>query len=119
MNRNPLAPFFLIMAAGLILMLVLAVNGVNNAKEIAAEKKGGGAKQEAPAKPEDIYKQSCIGCHGDQYQGGVGPALKGVGDHLSKDEIKAVITNGRGAMPSGLVPADKADEMAEWLGTLK
>ncbi|MFC3882950.1 cytochrome c550 [Bacillus songklensis] len=119
MNRNPLAPFFLIMAVGLILMLVLAVNGVNNAKEIAAEKEGGGAKQEAAAKPEDVYKQTCIGCHGDQYQGGVGPSLKGVGDRLSKDQIKEVITKGRGAMPANLVPEDKADEMAEWLGTLK
>lgn len=120
MNRNPLSPFFLIMSIGLVLMLVLSINGMNNAKEIAAEKEGGGAEQEAAAAtPEELYKQSCIGCHGDQYQGGVGPALKGVGDKLSQDEIKEVITNGRGSMPAGLVPADKADEVAEWLGTLK
>jgi cytochrome c550 len=120
MNRNPLSPFFLIMSLGLVLMLVLSINGMNNAKEIAAEKEGGGAEQEAvAATPEELYQQSCIGCHGDQYQGGVGPALKGVGDRLAKDEIQDVLVNGRGSMPGGLVPADKADEVAEWLGTLK
>lgn len=46
-------------------------------------------------------------------------SLKGVGDRLSVDQIKEVITNGRGSMPGGLVPADQADAMAKWLSELK
>ena len=71
------------------------------------------------ANPEDIYKKSCVSCHGDQYQGGVGPALKGVGEKLSTDEIADIVVNGKNSMPPGLVPADKAGEMAEWLAGLK
>ena len=75
-------------------------------KDLAKEKEGGEKTEEtesASSSPEDIYKQNCISCHGDAYQGGVGPALKGVADRLSEDEVKEVIANGRGAMPSGLV----------------
>ncbi len=36
--------------------------------------------------PEAKYKESCIACHGGNYEGGAGPALKGT--DLSKDEIK-------------------------------
>ncbi|TYR82380.1 cytochrome c [Priestia megaterium] len=119
MNRNPLIPFLLIVVIGIGLMLTLSFNGLNNAEEIAAEKEGGGAEEQAAATPEDIYKQSCIGCHGDQYQGGVGPALKGVGDKLSEEEIADIVVNGKGSMPSGLVPAEKAAEMAKWVSEIK
>lgn len=123
MNRNPIIPFVLIMVLGIGLMFGLSYKGLGDAKEIAKEKANGGkAKTEEKASadnPEGIYKASCIGCHGDQYQGGVGPALKGVGKKLSKDEIKTIITKGKGAMPPGLVPEDKADAMAKWLGEIK
>jgi cytochrome c550 len=49
----------------------------------------------------------------------MGPALKGVGDRLSKDEIKETITNGRGNMPAGLVKPEEADAMADWLANIK
>jgi cytochrome c550 len=120
MNRNPLIPFALIMLFGLALVFGLSWKGLGDMKEVAKEKEGGAKTEEAAAaKPEDIYKQSCVGCHGANYEGGVGPALKGVGDRLSVDEIKNVLQNGRGNMPPGLVPADKAEEMAKWLSELK
>ncbi|MCM3002515.1 cytochrome c550 [Priestia koreensis] len=119
MKRNPLVPFFLIMIIGVGLMFLFSINGVDNAKQMASEKEGGGAKQETPSNPEDIYKSTCIGCHGDQYQGGTGPSLKGVGDRLSKAEIKEVITKGRGGMPANMVPANNADKMAEWVSKIK
>ena len=42
-----------------------------------------------------------------------------VGDHLSADEIRDVIENGRGAMPGQLV-TDEADleALVEWLASL-
>jgi cytochrome c550 len=122
MKRNPVMPFIIIMVFGIGLMFLLSFKGLGDAKDLAKEKEGGGKTEEtenASASPEDIYKQNCISCHGDAYQGGVGPALKGVGDRLSVDEVKNVITNGRGAMPSGLVEEQNIDAMAEYIHGLK
>lgn len=120
MNRNPIIPFVVIMVFGIGLMFLLSFKGLGDAEDLAAEKKGGGEKtEEAAANPEDIYKKSCIGCHGDQYQGGVGPKLKGVGDKLSQDEIKTIVTKGKNTMPPNLVPEDKAEDMAKWLAKIK
>jgi len=48
----------------------------------------------------------------------VGPSLKGTG--LSKDEVKDILTNGKGTgMPPGLVKAEQLDAMAEWVSKLK
>jgi cytochrome c550 len=121
MNRNPIIPFVLIMVFGIGLMFLLSFKGLVDAKEIAAEKEGGNGEktEEVATNPEDIYKKSCIGCHGNQYQGGVGPALKGVGDRLSQDEIKTIVTRGKGTMPKNLVPVEQAADMAKWLAELK
>lgn len=120
MNRNPLIPFFIIMVFGIGLTLALSLKGLGDADELAKEKKGGEkTEQTAAANPEEFYQQTCSGCHGANYEGGVGPALKGVGERLSLDQIKDVLQNGRGSMPAGLVPPDKADEMAKWLSELK
>jgi len=122
MKRNPVMPFIIIMVFGIGLMFLLSFKGLGDAKDLAKEKEGGGKTEEtesASASPEDIYKQNCISCHGDAYQGGVGPALKGVGDRLSVDEVKNVITNGRGAMPPGLVEEQNIDAMAEYIHGLK
>ncbi|SIQ26837.1 cytochrome c550 [Peribacillus simplex] len=122
MNRNAVMPFIIIMVFGIGLMFLLSFKGLGDAKDLAKEKEGGEKTEEtenASASPEDIYKQNCISCHGDAYQGGVGPALKGVGDRLSVDEVKEVITNGRGAMPPGLVEEQNIDAMAEYIHGLK
>jgi cytochrome c550 len=120
MNRNPLIPFFIIMVFGIGLTLALSLKGLGDADELAKEKKGGEkTEQTAAANPEEFYQQTCSGCHGANYEGGAGPALKGVGERLSLDQIKDVLQNGRGSMPAGLVPPDKADEMAKWLSELK
>jgi cytochrome c550 len=121
MNRNPIIPFVIIMVFGIGLMFLLSFKGLGDAKEIAAEKEGGSGEktEEVATNPEDIYKKSCIGCHGDKYQGGVGPGLKGIGGKLSNDEIKTIITKGKGSMPPNLVSAEQADDMAKWLAELK
>ncbi len=120
MNRNPIIPFVLIMVFGIGAMFLLSFKGLGDHEALTAEKKDGGEKtEEVASNPEDIYKASCVDCHGDSYQGGVGPALNGVGDRLSKDEIKTIITQGKNTMPSGLVAEDKADAMADWLAGLK
>ncbi|NMO97894.1 c-type cytochrome [Paenibacillus lemnae] len=53
------------------------------------------------AAAEATLKASCISCHGDQLQGGAGPALNQVGGHMDVDGIFSVITKGRsGGMPA-------------------
>lgn len=122
MNRNPVIPFVIIMVFGIVLMFGLSFKGLSDSKEAAKDK--GTTKTEttaAASNPEGIYKSTCIGCHGDQYQGVVGPSLKGVGSKLSKDQIKEIITTGKNnkSMPPNLVSADKADAMAEWVSKIK
>lgn len=123
MNRNPIVPFVLIMVFGIGLMFFLSFKGLGDNEEITKEAEGGHGEEKteevASSNPEDLYKQSCIGCHGDQYQGGVGPALTGVGERLTKDQIKDILVNGKGGMPGGMVAADQADAVADWLATLK
>jgi cytochrome c550 len=120
MNRNPVIPFVLIMVFGIGLMFFLSFKGLGDSKELAAEKEGGGEPtEEVAANPEDIYKANCLACHGDQYQGGMGPKLVGVGDKYSQEELADIVVNGIGNMPSGLVKPDQAAGMAEWLSNIK
>lgn len=122
MNRNPVIPFLIIMVFGIVLMFGLSFKGLGDQKN-AAKEKGGTTKAKtettASTNPEDIYKNTCITCHGEQYQGVVGPPLKGVGAKLSVDQIKQIITHGKGGMPPNLVPEDKADAMAKWVSQIK
>ncbi|KZR60458.1 cytochrome c550 [Pseudobacillus badius] len=122
MKRNPIIPFLLIAVFGLGLIFFLSLQGLDNSKEMAKEEKGGEQAEGETAgafEPEGFYKQTCAGCHGGNFEGGAGPALKGVGGKLSKDEIKEILTNGKGAMPPGLVPAENADAMADWVSKIK
>ncbi len=100
---------------------------------------GGGAKppaQQAAAivAPDDpaaqIYaKSTCLSCHGGDLKGMPSakiPALRGVGDLHSKDEILGIIHNGIGQMPGqydanigkGLTPAE-IEQLADWLSRQK
>lgn len=122
MKRNPVIPFILIMVFGLVLVFVMSFKGLGDMKEVASEKgegKGSEKTEVAASNPEDIYKQTCVACHGDQYQGVVGPTLKGVGSKYSKEQLVEIVTKGKGNMPAGLVSPDKAGAMADWLKTIK
>ncbi|WP_342509874.1 c-type cytochrome [Sporosarcina sp. FSL K6-2383] len=62
---------------------------------------------------------SCITCHGDAFQGGLGLPLIDTG--LSAEEITTIVHDGRGAMAAGLF--DGTDEelqvLAEYIAELK
>jgi len=68
---------------------------------------------------EEMYKQSCAACHGDDLQGAVGPALDEVGKVLNEEEILDVIENGKGSMPAGLLSGDEAVQISKWLAEQK
>jgi cytochrome c550 len=120
MKKNPVIPYILILVFGIVLVFILSFKGLGDMKEVAKDKGEGGKTTEvASSNPEDIYKSTCIGCHGNQYQGGMGPSLKGVGNQLTKDQIKEIITHGKGNMPPNLVKPEQADAMAEWVSKIK
>ncbi|CAM3927084.1 cytochrome c550 [Mesobacillus thioparans] len=114
MNRNPIIPFVLIMVMGIGLMFLLSFKGLGDSKDLAKEGEGGKTEETAEVNPEEFYQQTCAGCHGNQYEGVSGPSLKGVGSKYSQDEIKDILTNGKGNMPPGMA-AGKEDQMAEWI----
>ncbi|MBB6017390.1 c-type cytochrome [Deinococcus radiopugnans] len=58
--------------------------------------------KEYPTIGKELYtSQGCVGCHGAEGQGGVGPALAGDGKIL-KDPVyvHSILVNGKGAMPA-------------------
>ncbi|MBO9600451.1 MAG: c-type cytochrome [Cohnella sp.] len=71
---------------------------------------------------ETMTQAACITCHGSELEGGVGPALRGIGDTLSKEELVDVITNGKGeGMPpfKGSLTDDQIEKVATWLSKQK
>jgi len=119
MNRNPLIPFALIAVFGIGLMFLLSFVGLGNMEEIAQGEDAAPQEDTAAATPEEIFQGKCAACHGADFGGGAGPDLHGVGDKYSPDEIKQILQEGRGIMQGGMVPAEKLDEMVEWLGTIE
>jgi mono/diheme cytochrome c family protein len=80
---------------------------------------GGGAASTSPG--ESVYSASCASCHGADGGGGLGPQLAGrVVEKFpdAADEV-AVVTNGRGGMPSfqGDLTPEQIDEVVEYTRT--
>lgn len=121
MNRNPIIPFVLIMVFGIGLIFFLSFMGLENREERAKGDEGEADNALLELPPEELYKEAgCINCHGTNYSDGTAPSLLGIKDKYNAGDIKEILTNGiPPGMPSGLVPDEKLDEMAEWLLTLE
>lgn len=53
-----------------------------------------------PSAGENIYRQSCFACHGDERQGnGMIPPLIGLRHRMADEEVSTLLRTGRGAMP--------------------
>lgn len=125
MSKNPIVPYILIFALGLGLIFFMSLYGLDQKKEIASkddegtEVAGEEGESSADFDAEAVAKGKCIGCHGGNLEGAVGPALAGTS--LSKEEIHAAIKNGQGAgMPAGLITDDaEIDAMADYILSLK
>jgi mono/diheme cytochrome c family protein len=54
------------------------------------------------ASGEEIYLQLCSNCHGDQFEGGIGPPLGPASNAADQPDeyLRVTITEGRGRMPS-------------------
>ncbi|MFD2330370.1 c-type cytochrome [Cohnella sp. GCM10020058] len=68
-----------------------------------------------------IYKSNCLACHGDQLQGGMGPALAKVGADMSEADIHKQILNGGGGMPAfkGTLTDEQIATLTAWLASKK
>jgi cytochrome c551 len=65
---------------------------------------------------ETVFAVNCSGCHGTDASGGVGPALVGTG--LTAAEVVAIVAEGRGVMPAGLVEGQDAADVAAYVASL-
>ncbi|MDT0126550.1 cytochrome c [Paenibacillus sp. RRE4] len=70
---------------------------------------------------ETLVKANCISCHGDQLQGGVGPALANIGSKDDVEKIYSTIVKGKGGMPSfkGRLQDEEIAHIAMWLAEKK
>lgn len=97
-----------------------ACGGAEEPQEEAAETPTEGTEGEtAGGDAEKIVQGNCIGCHGQNLEGGAGPKLTEVGAKYDKDEIKNIIINGQGSMPKGILDEADAEVVASWLAEKK
>ena len=69
---------------------------------------------------EELYSQgTCLNCHGEDLEGGAGPALTEVGSELSHDEIFDIIISGKAFMKPNLLEEKEAELVASWLAKQK
>ncbi|SDI44727.1 c-type cytochrome [Natribacillus halophilus] len=59
----------------------------------------------------ELYEDNCLECHGEDFEGGTGPALDG----YSEDEVMTAIEEGPGSMPADLVTGEEADAVAQYV----
>ncbi|AGE23666.1 cytochrome c-551 [Geobacillus sp. GHH01] len=105
--------------AAMFLGVSLALAACGGGGDNAGNNNGNNGGGDTAASAEQIFKQNCASCHGQDLSGGVGPNLQKVGSKYSKDEIKNIIANGRGTMPAGIIKGEDADKVAEWLAAKK
>ncbi|HJF30176.1 MAG TPA: cytochrome c [Sporosarcina psychrophila] len=121
MSRNPIVPYILIFALGIGLIFFMSLYGLDQKKEIAGQGEDAvteEAESSAEFDAEAVAQGKCIGCHGGDLSGGMGPGL--VGTSLSKEEIKDTIKNGKNAMPpQGITDDAELDAMADYILSLK
>jgi len=120
MKNNPVVPYILILAFGIGLIFFMSLQGADNKKEIAAEHEGGG---ETTTETTDANAdgaalvQSCIGCHGGDLTGSMGPNLHG----LDEAHIFEVLTKGIEGTPMqpNMKTEAEAKAIAEYISTLE
>ncbi|MGM7634525.1 cytochrome c551 [Bacillus sp. Hm123] len=101
----------------LLLGSSVALAACGGGEEAEPEKETGG--DTAAVDGEQVYKQSCLSCHGQNLEGGAGPALDKIGSKLSEEDILNVIKNGQGGMPPNITEGADAEAVASWLASQK
>lgn len=112
MSKNPVFPYAVIAALGIFAVIIISFAGVGQreARENPEE-----TEETEDLSVEDIFKNNCASCHGDDMEGDSAPGLTDVGSKYSADEIEDIIINGKDSMPPGQASNEEALELAEWL----
>ncbi|QNK55676.1 cytochrome c [Paenibacillus sp. PAMC21692] len=108
--------------AGLLAVYLLTFNLPEKEEHVAEEQFTVPDTPVDAATAEAFYKSNCMGCHGDQYQGAMGPALANIGSLRSKEEIYKTVLNGKGGgMPSfeDKITEDELINLTNWLAEMK
>lgn len=107
--------------AGLLAVYLLTFNLPEKEELVAEEEFTVPDTPADAATAEAFYKSNCMGCHGDQYQGAMGPALAGIGSVQSKEQIYKKIMNGGGGMPAFEDQASEEEiiNITNWLAEMK
>ena len=107
MKNNPVIPYILIMAFGIGLIFFLSLTG-------AGHDEAGG---ETDTNDDEKLVQSCIGCHGGNLEGAMGPSLIG----LEADHIVDVLVNGIEGTPMtpGMKNEAESKAIAEYISSLE
>ena len=91
--------------------VVVATFALAQAEVFAPSPPAGGDVAGDAVRGETVFEAECAGCHGDEAQGGVGPALADTG--LDEATVATVVQQGRGVMPAGIVTGqEQADVVA-------
>lgn len=67
---------------------------------------------------ETVVKQSCVGCHGANLEGSLGPTLHNVASKYSEEELYDILVNGIGTMPKNAA-AGNEEAVIAYLLTLE
>jgi mono/diheme cytochrome c family protein len=116
MKKTLITSGFNLILLGCLVFLLFFYEGSQS-----SQTKSGGGEETAPSggNPEEIVSGNCISCHGDNLQGGMGPALGKIGSKYNQNEIEDIINNGKNAMPAGVISKEEATVVAEWLSQKK
>ena len=94
-----------LMAGGLSLVLVLGACGGDNeetddgaTEEESREEGADEGASTSDVDAEGVAQSSCASCHGEDFSGGMGPALEGTS--LSEEEFTDTVRNGQNSMPA-------------------
>lgn len=115
MNKNPIVPFLLIIFLGIGLVFLLSgLGSTDDGEEDVAteegsegsEESGGDEASSGDVDAEGIARDNCASCHGQDFSGGMGPALAGTS--LAEEDFTTTVREGQGSMP-----AFSADQIAD------
>jgi len=131
-SKRPVATGLMLTALVAIFYLTWTANDQANHLKHKSGGEGGGtppaAAAPAPAPADSSFKAdalwkaqaSCMGCHGGNMEGALGPNLQKIGSELDANQIADIIKNGKGQMPPGLIKDDaEITKLAEYLASLK
>ena len=106
-----------ILLAGCLVFLLFYYEGTGHTAKTGNET--GEGETASAEKAEEIASTTCMSCHGENLEGGAGPALNKIGSKYAQSDIENIIKNGKGAMPAGVITPEEAKIVAEWLAQKK